>query len=325
MFCELGVPTKGKEYDAYHDIINRLTKDYGISREEIAYIQQVKNDTEKEALFQKVRDGKVRILIGGTRNMGTGVNVQTRITDLHMLTVPWQPADLEQCIGRGSRQGNVVAHDFLNNKVRVHYYATEGSLDLYKYQLLDAKGKMFTQFKMGTISGERSFDEGDADENGNIDPAQMVALLSGNPIIFEKSKQDKLVKKLKSLYNGFLRDQQRKRQNYETVTKKVENLKRLISLSDSDVHNLQREGFKPDEKGTYPSKVKVCVEGSYYGQDFDKPKEAGQYILEQLKNNKKVVLAGFGQRADVVFVTGDDLLSSHYEVQLGGNNAWSIR
>lgn len=325
VFCELGVPTKGKEYDAYHDIINRLTKDYGIPREEIAYIQQVKNDTEKEALFQKVRDGKIRILIGGTRNMGTGVNVQTRITDLHMLTVPWQPADLEQCIGRGSRQGNVVAHDFLNNKVRVHYYATEGSLDLYKYQLLDAKGKMFTQFKMGTISGERSFYEGDADENGNIDPAQMVALLSGNPIIFEKSKQDKLVKKLKSLYNGFLRDQQRKRQNYETVTKKVDNLKRLISLSDSDVHDLQREGFKPDEKGTYPSKVKVCVEGSYYGQDFDKPKEAGQYILEQLKNNKKVVLAGFGQRADVVFVTGDDLLSSHYEVQLGGNNAWSIR
>ena len=325
VFCELGVPTKGKEYDAYHDIINRLTKDYGIPREEIAYIQQVKNDTEKEALFQKVRDGKVRILIGGTRNMGTGVNVQTRITDLHMLTVPWQPADLEQCIGRGSRQGNVVAHDFLNNKVRVHYYATEGSLDLYKYQLLDAKGKMFTQFKMGTISGERSFDEGDADENGNIDPAQMVALLSGNPIIFEKSKQDKLVKKLKSLYNGFLRDQQRKRQNYETVTKKVENLKRLISLSDSDVHDLQRENFKPDDKGTYPSKVKVTVEGSYYGQNFDKPKEAGQYILEQLKNNKKVVLAGFGQRADVVFVTGDDLLSSHYEVQIGGNNAWSIR
>lgn len=326
VFCELGVPSKDKnEYDAYHDIIDRLTKDYGIPREEIAYIQQVKKDIDKEALFQKVRDGKVRILIGGTQNMGTGVNVQTRITDLHMLTVPWQPADLEQCIGRGSRQGNVVAHDFLNNKVRVHYYATEGSLDLYKYQLLDAKGKMFTQFKMGTISGERSFDEGDADENGNIDPAQMVALLSGNPIIFEKSKQDKLVKKLKSLYNGFLRDQQRKRQNYETVTKKVDNLKRLISLSDSDVHDLQREGFKPDEKGTYPSKVKVCVEGSYYGQDFDKPKEAGQYILEQLKNNKKVVLAGFGQRADVVFVTGDDLLSSHYEVQLGGNNAWSIR
>ena len=326
VFCELGVPSKDKkEYDAYHDIINRLTKDYGIPREEIAYIQQVKDDMEKEALFQKVRDGKVRILIGGTGNMGTGVNVQTRITDLHMLTVPWQPADLEQCIGRGSRQGNVVAHDFLNNKVRVHYYATEGSLDLYKYQLLDAKGKMFTQFKMGTISGERSFDEGDADENGNIDPAQMVALLSGNPIIFEKSKQDKLVKKLKSLYNGFLRDQQRKRQNYEMVTKKVDNLKRLISLSDSDVHDLQREGFKPDDKGTYPSKVKVTVEGSYYGQNFDKPKEAGQYILEQLKNNKKVVLAGFGQRADVVFVTGDDLLSSHYEVQIGGNNAWSIR
>ena len=50
-----------------------------------------------------------------------------------------------------------------------------------------------------------------------------------------------------------------------------------------------------------------------------------QYILEQLKNNKKVTLVGFGQRAEIVFVTGDDLLSSHYEVQIGGNNAWSIR
>lgn len=37
IFCELGVPGKGKKYDAYNDIIDRLTKTYGIPRSEIAY------------------------------------------------------------------------------------------------------------------------------------------------------------------------------------------------------------------------------------------------------------------------------------------------
>ncbi len=108
IFCELGVPGPGKKYDAYTDMINRLSKEYGIPRKAIAYIQQAKNDKEKEELFQRVRNGEVRILIGGTKNMGTGVNVQDRITDLHMLSVPWQPASLEQCIGRGARQGNII-------------------------------------------------------------------------------------------------------------------------------------------------------------------------------------------------------------------------
>lgn len=119
IFCELGVPGPGKKYDAYTDMINRLSKEYGIPRKAIAYIQQAKNDKEKEELFQRVRNGEVRILIGGTKNMGTGVNVQDRITDLHMLSVPWQPASLEQCIGRGARQGNIIARDFMGNKVRV--------------------------------------------------------------------------------------------------------------------------------------------------------------------------------------------------------------
>lgn len=82
IFCELGVPGPGKKYDAYTDMINRLSKEYGIPRKAIAYIQQAKNDKEKEELFQRVRNGEVRILIGGTKNMGTGVNVQDRITDL---------------------------------------------------------------------------------------------------------------------------------------------------------------------------------------------------------------------------------------------------
>lgn len=332
IFCELGVPGKDKDgktkkYDAYTDIINRLTKTYGIPRKEIAYIQEAKNDKEKEALFQRVRDGEVRILIGGTKNMGTGVNVQTLISDLHMLSVPWQPASLEQCIGRGARQGNTLARDFMGNKVRVYYYATEGSLDLYKFQLLDAKGKMFTQFKMGTISGSRSFDEGSADEDGNLDPAEMVAILSGNPVIFEKAKHDKYVQKLKNLYNGFPRDEQRKATQYRQTEEHLTKMERLVRLNDSDVRSLESHGFRPNEEGVYPFAVEVILDDSLYGaKRFDKPKEAGMYILDALKNGKKVTLRGFGREANVVMKIADNLLENPgYELQSGDDAAWSIR
>lgn len=329
IFCEMGVPGKGKEYDAYTDMVNRFVNDYGIPRSEIAYIQEAPTEEKRKDLFQQVRDGKVRILIGGTKNMGTGVNVQDRITDMHMLTVPWTPAALEQCIGRGGRQGNMVARDFMGNKVRVHYYATEGSLDLYKYQLLDAKGKMITQFKMGTVSGTRSFDEGSADEDGNMDPAEMVAILSGNPVIFEKAKQEKLVKKLRALRNGFERDYQRKKAKYEELKKRKENFERLIRLNDRDRADLVRNGFKPDDKDIYPTTVTINDTGSYYGggRTFDKPKEAGEYLLSALDKGKSVTLQGFGQRARVATVNEEkgNSLFSFRELQIGEGDERSIR
>ena len=320
IFCEIGVPDKSKRYDAYTDMVNRFVNDYGIPRDEIAYIQEADSDEKRKDLFQRVRDGKVRILIGGTKNMGTGVNVQDRITDMHMLTVPWTPAALEQCIGRGARQGNLVARDFMDNKVRVHYYATEGSLDLYKYQLLDTKGKMFNQFKMGTVNGERTFDEGPGEEDG-FDPAEMVARLSGNPVIFERAKQEKVVKKLRALRNGFERDYQRKKAKFDEMSRRVEKFERLIRLNDSDRASLEREGFKPDAKGVYPTTVKVNDGAGYYGgRTFDKPKEAGEYLLSLLDAGKNVTLQGYGQRAKVVTVNEENsggLFSSHRELQIG--------
>ena len=321
IFCEMGVPEKGKQYDAYTDMVNRFVNNYGIPRSEIAYIQEANSEEKRKDLFQRVRDGKVRILIGGTKNMGTGVNVQDRITDAHMLTVPWNPSSLEQCIGRAARQGNLVARDFMDNKVRVHYYATEGSLDLYKYQLLDAKGKMFTQFKMGTVNGGRSFDEGSADEDGKIDPAEVVAILSGNPVIFERAKQEKVVKKLRALRNGFERDYQRKKAKYTELQAREERLTRLVRLNERDRADLAREGFKPDDKGVYPTKFTVMEGYSRYGgRTFDKPKEAGEYLLKMLEDGKDVTLQGFGQRAKVVTINEEDaggLFSTHRVLQIG--------
>jgi len=297
IFCDTGVPGKGKKYDAYSDIINRLVNDYGIPRKEIADIHEAGTDEKRKELFAKVNDGSVRILIGGTKNMGTGVNVQKRIVAMHHVDVPWTPADREQREGRGVRQGNEIARDFNDDNVDVYFYATEGSLDMYKYQLQETKGKLFAQFKSGTI-GDRTFDEGDAE--GDFDPAEVVAMLSGNPVIFEKSKQDKKVEKLRRAKRAYESDWQRRRSRYEELQQKKRNFERLLSLNASDVRDLERGGFTPDEEGKYPTTVTVSVKDDYSSRrTFDKPKEAGEYIHSLLKQGKKVQLTGFNQKANI--------------------------
>ena len=297
IFCDTGVPGKGKKYDAYSDIINRLVNDYGIPRKEIADIHEANTDEKRKELFAKVNDGSVRILIGGTKNMGTGVNVQKRIVAMHHVDVPWTPADREQREGRGVRQGNEIARDFNDDNVDVYFYATEGSLDMYKYQLQETKGKLFAQFKSGTI-GDRTFDEGDAEEN--FDPAEVVAMLSGNPVIFEKSKQDKKVEKLRRAKRAYESDWQRRHARYENLQTKKRNYERLLSLNASDVRGLERGGFTADTEGKYPSTVTVSVKDDYSSRKtFEKPKEAGAYIHELLKENKRVQLSGFQQTANI--------------------------
>lgn len=307
IFCDTGVPGANKAYDAYSDIIDKLVNQYGIPRKEIADIHEADTDEKRKALFQKVREGKVRILIGGTKNMGTGVNVQDRIVAMHHVDVPWTPADREQREGRGVRQGNIIARDYNDNKVDIYFYAAEGSLDMYKYQLQDIKGKMFAQFKTGTV-GEREFDEGSEDEDGSFDAAAVVAILSGNPVILEKSKQDKLVERLRRSKRNYETDWQRRKKIYDDLQISKKNYDRLVKENKRDVDYLTEKGFVPNEKGVYPSNVSVSYVSRYNTEgtkEFDKPKEAGAYIHSLLKSKKKVVLSGYGIKAEIALDEND--------------------
>jgi len=79
-------PAKGKKDDAdqetvrletgvYEDIRDKLIAK-GVPPKEIAFIHQANTEAQKEKLFSKVRDGKVRILLGSTQKMGAGTNVR---------------------------------------------------------------------------------------------------------------------------------------------------------------------------------------------------------------------------------------------------------
>ena len=128
IFCDKSVPNKKEpnKFNVYDDIRNKLVE-AGVPREEIAFVQEAKDDEAKEQLFVKVRAGKVRVLLGGTDNLGVGTNVQDKLIATHDLDVPWRPADLEQRMGRIVRRGNE------NKNVKVFRYVTKGTFDAYMW------------------------------------------------------------------------------------------------------------------------------------------------------------------------------------------------
>jgi hypothetical protein len=124
IFCDMGVNPTPWGYGAYDDVIQKLIA-AGVPAGQIAAVGDADSDAKKQSLFDRVRSGAVRVLIGSTMKMGTGTNVQKRLVALHHLDAPWKPAEVEQREGRILRQGNG------NDQVAIYRYVTESSFDAY--------------------------------------------------------------------------------------------------------------------------------------------------------------------------------------------------
>lgn len=151
--------------DVYTDIKRKLIEK-GIPENEIAFIHEATSEAKKEELFDKVRSGEIRILMGSTFKMGAGTNVQDKIIALHNLDCPWTSANRIQRIGRAVRQGNE------NPFVRIFNYVTQRTFDAYMYQLIEQK-QSFTSQIMTSKTPIRSME--DIDERA-LDYAEIKAL-----------------------------------------------------------------------------------------------------------------------------------------------------
>jgi len=159
IFSDLGtISVEAKRgFSAYRWIKHELVR-LGISAAEIAFMQDFKRSTDKQRLFNEFNAGRVRILIGSSDTMGTGVNVQLRLKALHHLDVPWLPSQIEQREGRIERQGNQ------NGEIEIYAYATLGSMDATMWQTNERKAR----FIASALSGDRSIRSlEDADHQAN--------------------------------------------------------------------------------------------------------------------------------------------------------------
>lgn len=147
VFYDLSTPKNDGTFNVYDDIKNKLIAK-GVPEEEIDLIHNAKTNPQKLKLFEDMRNGTKRILIGSTSKMGAGMNVQDKLIALHHLDCPWRLSDIEQRGGRILRQRNQ------NEEVEIYRYVTEGSFDTYSYQLIQTKSTFINQIMANSNGGE---------------------------------------------------------------------------------------------------------------------------------------------------------------------------
>jgi N12 class adenine-specific DNA methylase len=185
VFCDMGVHPTAWGFSTYDEITTKLVR-MGVPRSEIAAIGDADTDAKTQALFDKVRSGSVRVLIGSTQKMGTGTNVQKRLIALHHLDAPWKPAEVEQREGRILRQGNE------NKEIQIFRYVTEGSFDAYMWQALETKARFISQVMTGDALVRSAEDIGGQE----LSYAEVKAISSGNPAVLTLAETDAELQRL---------------------------------------------------------------------------------------------------------------------------------
>ena len=198
MLASIGQQGQQGDFDVYNELRRRVIEisEGRVKAEDFAFIHESGSSMSKrERMFDQVRKGDIRILMGSSSKMGTGMNVQNRLVALHHMDVPWRPADLEQREGRILRQGNELYDDDPEGfEVEVVRYATVATSDTKFWQTLETKARFIEQFRKGTCgAAERQMDDiGDT----VLSYAQMKALSADNPLILEELELEVEVRSL---------------------------------------------------------------------------------------------------------------------------------
>lgn len=264
IFCDLSTPKNDGVFSVYNDIRKKLIE-RGIPENQVKFIHEADTDVKKKELFQKVRKGEVRVLLGSTQKMGAGTNVQDRLIALHDVDCPWRPSDLEQRAGRIIRQGNS------NPEVEIYRYVTEQTFDAYLYQLVEGKQKFASQI-MTSKSPVRSAD--DIDETA-LSYAEIKMLATGNPYIKEKMDLDIQIQKLKLLKANYLSEKYNLEDKIiKFYPQKIASLTNTIKALEQDLSTAKAHPKPIDD-----SFVGMEINGEYITEKSD----AGKAILESCK------------------------------------------
>ena len=303
IFCDSSTPKAG--FNIY-DEMKRLLTEKGIPADEVAFIHDAVNDNQRKSLFKKVIKGEVRILIGSTYKLGTGVNVQDKLIAIHHLDIPWKPSDMMQREGRIIRQGNE------NEKVFIYRYITEGSFDAYSYQLLENKQKIITQILNGTIT-ERSVS--DIDE-AVLSYGEIKALAIGNPLIKERFKVANELARYKTLRNKSEESVIALKKEHREITEMLIKQDELIHASFEDRTFLAENPPQPEinfrrrvqkkvidamkDKSVYEKEI--CLEEDYCGFKVIRPGRIDPkkpfFIIE--RNSRYKVIMGKADRGVMI-------------------------
>jgi N12 class adenine-specific DNA methylase len=204
-------------------IVQKLSEQ-GIPEDQIRIVDGSVSKQRRKEIADAMNRGEVRVVIGSTDTLGTGVNMQTNLRAMHHLDAPWMPGQLEQRNGRGHRQGNKW------NTVLEYRYITEG-IDGRRWQVLVVKDRFIKSFMKS--KGDKRIIEGDAAsiEDGD-DGGDLVNTLSdatGDPRIMQLEKAKRDIDKLERRKQLHIKGIRSTRERIESDTQWANRLKQVLS------------------------------------------------------------------------------------------------
>ena len=194
---------KRSGFNLYEDIKKKLIQQ-GVPENEIVVMKSGMKIKQKLEIFEKVNRGEVRVILGSTATLGTGVNIQERLHTLIHLDAPNRPMDYTQRNGRILRQGNL--HKQWNKPVRVLRFGVEDSLDVTAYQRLKTKGAIADSVMEGDRLMQDSMNNRVLEEEEDVF-GDTVAQLSGSEYALLKNNAEKNVRKYESRKKQWEADQ----------------------------------------------------------------------------------------------------------------------
>lgn len=229
IFCDVGTPKAGR-FNVY-DEFKRVLIEKGVPESQIAFIHDAATEAQRQALFERTCKGEVRILLGSTNKLGTGVNVQDKVIAINHLDCPWRPSDITQRDGRGVRQGNE------NPEVMIKQFVTKGTFDAYLWQIQEQKLRYIKQILTGR-SIARSCE--DVDETV-LSAAQFKAAATDNPMLAQKMELENRVAELKILRGAWSNEQlSLERKVNTTYPNRIQQYQRQIEQISQDAALLEQ-------------------------------------------------------------------------------------
>ena len=185
---------KESGFNLYEDIRRKLIKQ-GVPEKEIFIMKSGMTINKKLEIFDKVNSGEIRVVMGSTFTLGTGVNIQERLHTLIHVDAPNRPMDYTQRNGRILRQGNI--HKDMNKPVRILRFGVEDSLDVTAYQRLKTKGAIADSIMNSKQLMANSMENRAIEEEEDVF-GDTVAQLSGSEYAMLKNQAEKAVRKFES-------------------------------------------------------------------------------------------------------------------------------
>lgn len=251
-------------YSAYDELRAMLIA-RGVPAGEVAFIHGAKNDAELNVLYERVNNGDVRILLGSTEKVGIGVNIQKRLTAVHLIAPPWTPHKLQQVLGRIIRPGNALFHaDRANFRGKVFFFAYKNpSFDEYMYQTLEHKAKMFNDALTGQmeITGKTLIDPTDALVMNNVETIK--AIVANNPDIKRKAELEAEQRSLNVEKRQAIRRVQENKGKVVALKAGNATIEKQLLVADQAV-----EAAKAIKEGPFNGKIQSRVFGEEQKGDF---------------------------------------------------------